>query len=360
MGDSELEHIAALKDGDWGIREEAATALGEARDGRAVLALVAVLRDRDRAVREAAIAALTAIGEASVVTLGVCLKEPDLTLQEAAASILSKIGDRRVVDPLLDALQSPDWIVRMHASKALGRIGDTRVAESLMPLLQDKVKAVREEAAQAFADIGEGTLSELVKGLKHEDWLVRLHTVEALGKMKSAKAVEPLLYMMFNDRDSAVRVDAARSLGEIGDPRAVQFLITVMADADIRPKAIEALGRIGDRRAVPVLVGVITGADRPRNSRPVHGCGDRYDEDMAAMEAAVRALASIREEATIPTLIAALQNTLIREEAATALVACGQPAIPSLREVLKKERDENILYHAKEALSQLGWRPNRI
>lgn len=360
MGDGVLEQIAALKDGDWSVREEAAVALGEAKDSRAVLPLVAILNDRDRAVREAAMVALTAIGDASVVSLGGCLKEADLSLQESAAGILSKIADRRVHDPLVDALKSPDWIVRMHAATALGRIGDAGVAASLMPLLQDKVKAVREEAAQALASIGEAALPRLVMGLKHEDWLVRLHTIEALGKMKSAKTVEPLLYLMFNDRDSAVRVDAARSLGEIGEARAVEFLITAMADADIRPTAIEALGKIGDRRAVPALVGVITGAERPKDSRPLHGCGDRYDEEMGAMEAAVKALARIREEATIPTLITALQNTLIREEAATALVACGPPAIPSLQEVLKKERDENILYHVKESLRQLGWRPNRI
>ncbi|TAJ32359.1 MAG: HEAT repeat domain-containing protein, partial [Nitrospirae bacterium] len=63
---------------------------------------------------------------------------------------------------------------------------------------------------------------------------------------------------------------------------------------------------------------------------------------------------------TIPTLVLALQNTVIRAEAAAALVAFGQPAIPPLLAVLKKERDENILFHAKEALAQLGWRAGRI
>ena len=60
MADAVAEQIAALKDEDWAIREEAATMLGTLRDPRAVAPLVSVLRDGDRAVRDAAIGALLA------------------------------------------------------------------------------------------------------------------------------------------------------------------------------------------------------------------------------------------------------------------------------------------------------------
>ncbi len=360
MADSVLEQIAALKDHDWAIREEAAVALGEARDSRAVVPLLAMLRDPDRAVRDAAIAALTAIGEPAVMSLGASLRDGDLTLQEGATSILAKIGDHRVFDDLVNVLGSADWIVRSHAAQALGRIGDPRGVDSLIPLLQDKVKAVREDAARALVTLGEVALPRLRASLSHEDWLVRLHAVEALGKMRVSAVVEDLLSVLFNDRDTAVRVDAARALGEIGDARAVEFLLNAMKDRDIRPKAIEALGRIGDRRAVPTLIQVVTGTSPSANDRLMQGCGDRYEEEIMSLDAAVRALASIRDAAALPTLIGALQNTLVREEAAQALVAFGPPAIPLLLDVLRKEEDDNILYHVKESLHALGWRPNRI
>ena len=120
------------------------------------------------------------------------------------------------------------------------------------------------------------------------------------------------------------------------------------------------VGIADPERAVPALVAVVTGSNRPANSRPLDGCGDRWDEEMFAMEAAVKALAQIRDEATIPTLVAALQNTVIRADAAATLSKFGPPAIPFLLDVLKKERDENILFHVKETLAQLGWRPGRI
>ena len=61
MSDRVLEEIAALRDEDWALREEAAMLLGDFRDPRAVGPLVEALHDEDRAVREAA----TKIGRAS-------------------------------------------------------------------------------------------------------------------------------------------------------------------------------------------------------------------------------------------------------------------------------------------------------
>ncbi len=213
MADAVAEQIAALKDEDWAVREEAATMLGTLRDPRAVVPLVSVLRDGDRAVRDAAIAALLTIGEPAVTTLGACLSDPVLSVQELASSVLATIADARVLTPLIAALKSPDWIVRMHAAKALGRIQDPGAVGSLVPLLQDKVKAVREEASTALAAIGEAALSSLLAALTHAEWLVRLHAVEALGKTRSPEAVDPLLSVLFNDRDRAVREDASPRAG---------------------------------------------------------------------------------------------------------------------------------------------------
>jgi HEAT repeat protein len=319
-----------------------------------------VLRDPDRAVREAAIAALTAIGEPAVEPLGACLADPNLTVQESAAAILASVGDARVLDALVAALSSADWVVRMHAATALGRIGEARAIPALMPLLQDKVKAVREEIGGALARLGPAAIPVLVEALTHQEWLMRLHAVESLGKTKSSDAVDPLLRLLFNDRDSSLREDAVRALGEIGNARAVEFLLTAMKEPALRPLIAEALGKIGDRRAVPALVAVVQGTDRPEESRTVAGCGDQWTEEMAAQAAAARSLGQIGDVSTIPTLVAALKNTVTRAEAAGALVALGQPAIPHLVAVLKNEQDGNILFHVKEALAQLGWRQGRL
>ncbi len=360
MADAVAEQIAALSDDDWAIREEAATTLGTLRDPRAVVPLVSVLRDADRAVREAAIGALTAIGEPSVPVLGCCLSDPQLGVQEAASAVLAAIADERVLAPLIVSLKNRDWIVRMHAAKALGRIKHFSAIEPLVPLLQDKVKAVREEASAALAAIGDAAIPFLLSALTHTEWLVRLHAVEALGKARSAAAVEPLLSVLFNDHDAAIREDAVRALGHIGDARALEFLQTVLKEPGLRPLVVEAMGQIGDRRAVPVLINVLEGVDRPEESRVVAECGGKWDEEMVTMGAAVRALGMIADEAAIPSLMKALHHTVTRAEAATALTRFGSKVVPPLLTLMTQEVDENLRFHVKDTLAKVGWRTGRI
>lgn len=359
MTDAVTEQIAALKDQDWAIRGEAAGLLGTFKDPRAVGPLVSLLRDQDRSVREAAIEALRSIGASAVEAVGTCLTEPDLSIQESASAILATIADERVLAPLITALRSGDWIVRMHAAKALGRVRNADSVEPLIPLLQDKVKAVREEAAAALAAIGDAAIPSLLKALQHEDWLVRLHAVESLGKTKSKRAVEFLLSVLFNDRDSAVREDAVRALGEIGDSQAVEHLFMVMREPGLRTMAVEALGRIGDQRAVPVLIDVVSGASPPQVTRTVAGCGDQWNEEAITQGAAARALGAIGDERAIPALVAALDRTFTRPEAAAALVKFGSKVIPFLIPLLNEHRDENLLFHVRETLAAAGWSTSR-
>lgn len=360
MEDPVAEQIAALRDGDWAIREEAATRLGSLKDPRAIPPLVSVLKDRDRSVREAAIGALTAIGEPSVVAMGVCLEDAELTVQEAASAVLASIADSRVREPLIRALASSDWIVRMHAAKALGRIGHQDAVPALIPLLQDKVKAVREEVAAALAAIGDAAVPALLAALQHQEWLVRLHAVESLGKSKSPQAVEALLSVVFNDPDTAVREDAVRALGDIGAPQAVDFLYVVMKDPRLRLFAVEALGRIGDRRAVPVLLDVLAGRNVPEAGRMVSGCGDQWSEEMMVRAAAVRALGALGDETAVPALVAALESTFTRQEAAMALAKFGIAVIPHLLPLLTRSSDDNLRYYVKETLALVGWRAGRV
>ena len=360
MVDTVAEQIAALKDEDWAIREEAAVALGTLRDPRAVVPLVSLLCDADRAVREAAIGALTAIGEPSVPALGICLSDPQPGVQEAASSVLASIADGRVLSPLITALANRDWIVRMHAAKALGKIKDSNAIEPLIPLLQDKVKAVREEATAALASIGDAALPSLLTALKHSEWLVRLHAVEALGRIRSPTAVEPLLSVLFNDQDQAIREDVVRALGQVGDERAVEFLIMVMKEPGLRPLAVDALGQIGDPQAVPVLIDVLESVGRPEVSRPVAGCGDTWDEEMMTKGAAARALGVIGDEAAIPSLLKALMHTATRTDAAAALVTFGSKVIAPLLTIMTQTSDENVRFHVKDTLAKVGWRAGRV
>src|SRR5438105_2382679 len=198
MSDRVLEEIAALKDEDWALREDAATLLGEFRDPRAVGPLIEALHDEDRAVRDAATAALRKIGAPVVPAVLAVLQDPNGNVQEIAVAILKDLPDPRAVEPLIGCLSSKNWVVRMHAAKGLGPIGETRAIAHLIPLLMYPVKAVRVDATDALARIGRPALASLLEALRHDAWILRLHACEALGKIGVEDAVEPLCRTMLH------------------------------------------------------------------------------------------------------------------------------------------------------------------
>jgi len=70
-----------------------------------------------------------------------------------------------------------------------------------------------------------------------------------------------LLEKLRTDPDPQVRADAARSLGEVGDERAVDALLAALHDPEetVRAAAAAALGKIGDPRAIPALTNLLEG-----------------------------------------------------------------------------------------------------
>src|SRR3989454_6117119 len=141
MSDRVLEEIAALKDEDWALREEAATLLGEFRDPRAVGPLVEALHDEDRAVREAATTALRKIGPPAAPALIVALQDPNGNVQEAAVAILKDVATPEAVGPLrseehTSVIQATCYLVcRLLLSKKIRVIfcSSTRFPASPLP-----------------------------------------------------------------------------------------------------------------------------------------------------------------------------------------------------------------------------------
>ena len=361
MSDSVTEHIAALDDEDWGVREDAAAALGQFGDPRSVQPLIRALRDSDRAVRVAATSSLTALGQPAVLSLGFCLHDPNLHVQEAAASILAMIADDQVFEPLLSALLNPNWIVRMSAAKGLTRLKDPRSIETMILLLQDKVPAVRDEACRAIQAIGEASIPPLLRGLQDPNWRVRLRAVEALTLLRPQVAVEPLMNLVENDSDTAVRQDAVRALGHIGARQAVPLLLASLAKTSLQLKTIEALGHMRAVEALPHLMALVKSLPADAYEDRMEGCTDpKYKEELPPLEAAVKALANIGDPQAVPVLLQALHSTLLRQEAAEALTHFGSAAKTPLLQLLKTTQNDNLRRHVLESLACLGWRPGQI
>lgn len=222
--------LQALHSHDEEIREEAARALGELGDRRAVNPLIELLNDDNRYVRREAAKSLGKIGdEKAIPALISALKDEDRYGREGAAEGLGEMGEN-AYSPLIRAMNDSDWHVRMGAAIALRIIGNKDALKVLIPAMNDENRFVRREVIKSLGRIGDhSVVNTLISALKDPDRSVRLRAVSALSKCNDKRVIEPLIEAL-NDEDSGVRLRVIRALEEIDDPRAVEALNSSYGD----------------------------------------------------------------------------------------------------------------------------------
>jgi len=174
-----------------------------------------------------------------------------------------------------------------------------------------KDSSVCETAAKALVSIGESAVEPLIAALERTSWDVRWRAVRTLGKIGNQRAIKPLIDVL---KDPTVCSEAVEALGRIGKP-ATDSLIAVLKDESqywfVREAAAKKLRKIGDGSTVKRLEAMLKDKDETK-----------------------RAAAAI-----------ALRRT------------CDASAIEQFVAMLKSKDSEIRLSAAKE-LDRLGWKPD--
>jgi len=209
--------IGALKTDNTLFKNAIAKALGDIKCESAVEPLLELLKDDHSKV--SGIKALGDIGGESVVLPIInMLNDKDGEVRSTAVNALGQIKDKRAVEELIKALETDtDVNVRRLSAIALGDIKaekavpvlikklndqfmnvSTSAADALVKIGEPSVKALIEVidnklASDALRKIGEPAIDEFINALNHENEDVRAIAAVSLGKLKSTKAIKPLV-----------------------------------------------------------------------------------------------------------------------------------------------------------------------
>lgn len=239
-------------------RRDAANALSELKDEKAVRAIIPALMDSEEHVRLAVRQILVNIGvvEPLLDALRDTSSGRSWMVRYGAAWALGRLGDRRAVGPLTELLGDRDWAVRNAAAEALGTLRAAPPVETLLAGLKDGEPRTRAGAARALGQAGdERAVEPLIAALGDSDVDVRMAVAAVLGRLRDVRAVEPLIVVLQKDQSSTGRMTAAQALGDLGDVRAVRGLIAALNDEwDVQRRAAESLERIGGPEAEAALV----------------------------------------------------------------------------------------------------------
>jgi HEAT repeat protein len=159
-----------------------------------------------------------------------------------------------------------------------------------------------------------------------------------LGELGDKRAFEPLITAL-KDEDRSVRSSASGALGELGDKRAVEPLIAALKDKDagVRGSVARALAQLGDERAVEPLRQALK------------------DDDGKVLSSVAFALAQLLgDERAVEPLLMATENVGEWDGLALLgmLMRIGPPAVEPLIAALKQE-DKRVRYTAAYVLVPL-------
>jgi len=179
-----------------------------------------------------------------------------------AGEFLGESGSPEAVRDLVQLLQDPDAKVRWAAARGLGRLGHPSAVPALLDSIEGTLPVPIDVVAGAVAEIRECPVPLLREGLASPSVPKRALSVELLGRFQALVAADEVIDLLHNDPSVEVRARAARSLGRMGSPRAVQPLLGCVEDGPVatRAQAIWALGEMGALEAVPVLRTTLLGS----------------------------------------------------------------------------------------------------
>jgi HEAT repeat protein/cyclophilin family peptidyl-prolyl cis-trans isomerase len=238
-----------------------------------------------------------------VPDLGRLIADDEARVRRRTALAIGRVGLVEGVDLLTPRLHDADPEVRQMAAFALGLLGDKRAADALglvgdqasAPAIGALVRGVAQSGALAnvSADdaaypsdpaveafrLGVFALTRLkafdaiaaaVLDARGQPAVAWWPVAYALGRTPDKRGLPALLTLMRGGSRPA-RIFAARGLGALKDPSAIDALLPFAqgwrTDVATAIAAVRALGEIGDERAADPLVALVDARDLPANLR---------------------------------------------------------------------------------------------
>lgn len=225
-----------------------------------------------------------------------------------------------------------------------------------------------------FADAAErdAARAALQEALSSRDAGLRVNAATSLGRLGDPQSVDALSSAMF-DRSPMVRQASANALGRIGDERAARALFKAFRDPNptVRAYAVHALGRTGQGIGINELEAILaTKSDEPNAplraeaAKALEAMGSYgvtalerglSSDDPTVRAFSARSLGNIGNPSAVAPLIKAFADAdpRVAAEASLAIGKLGEPAIPRLLENMASER-ANTRMNVARALGGIG------
>lgn len=322
------------------IRLRCAEVLGRVGDPAGVPILARLTGDSVEEIKEASVFYLGLVGhESCVAPLRKVLSGTGMRYKIRALEALGMTKQRETAPDIASYLSNFNSALRSTAAFALYTLGDSTAAELCATAIFDPDPKVLSNVVYTMGRLGyDGYEKRMIELLGHENKSVRLKSVEALGRLKSKRAIDDL-YALTGDEDRMTALKAAEALSRIGEKKCSRALEELLSNEDVYMQtiALEGLASIGRKQSFESILPLLQSGSLMVRRAALGAAGStgrsdarerlleayRSDGPLARM-AVLEALGSISEKQDLALLCSALtddSDPLAREGAAAGLGA---------------------------------------
>ena len=378
--------LDALSDDSWQVRRAAIRGVSQRAAPEAIAALLSsvVENHHNPALLNSALQVLASSDVDTLSPLLELLRGPDADLRIQAALALGEQGNPRAIGALLNALNDGDTNVRYHAIEALGKLKAIEAVDPLAETVESRDFFLAFAALDALAKIGEPRVAARIVPLLDEE-LLREPAINLLGQLGDESAVAPLIALL--NTSTAPTDAIAAALASLSDRYEQQYRagshIADLASHEISPTGVQNLLDAletpdkEDLRSLALVLGWLKRSGVDRALTRFMGRGEVRDEiidalvqhgsttldlliaqltaeDLEVRRAAVVALGRIGDSSATPALVNTLSEESLAIDAANALGQIGDPrAVDGLLNLIGND-DASIRQAAVSALNSLG------
>lgn len=282
--------------------------------------------------------------------------EEDLDLRLEALEGLMDFSSSGLCDSLIDLLKDSSYEIRIRVVQLIGKSNDPKFLPQLLTTLKDPGMGYEEDEDYSW----------------DYQWDVQLETIRALGNMKNAQAVEPIIEFYEEEKvqdlyesvfstlcrigsqgslgfmkgclengDSVERRVVLSRMGEYGIGELKDHAVRLLSDTDpdVRIGAMKTLSQLNSSLAVEFLPGLLN------------------DKDESVREEAVQIFSKVQPNEWEEKILPLLQDPIpaVRIAALKGLSHLNSEAVlHQVQNVLAEDEDGGVLLQALRHLSSIG------
>ena len=143
-------------------------------------------------------------------------------------------------EAILKVLSSSDIERKLRVLEKLNGVNEKDSIKILIKTLEDRSWCMREKAAHKLATYGKKVSLRLIRLLKKGYWYTRASSCLALGEIGDIRAAEAIISVLLEDGNPTVQKEASIALAKIARRKPEKFAVTLTA-AELPASALRSV-----------------------------------------------------------------------------------------------------------------------